>query len=57
MLGTQRGCGISSLQIIKSYQDLVLVSLLWVALLEQGSGPDNLQMALPTSTLPCGSVI
>lgn len=36
MLGTQRGCGISSLQIIKSYQDLVLVSLLWVALLEQG---------------------
>lgn len=38
MLGTQRGCGISSLQIIKSYQDLVLVSLLWVALLEQGLG-------------------
>ena len=32
---TQRGCGISSLEIFRSRLDMVLGSLLWVALLEQ----------------------
>ena len=39
-----------SLEILKSCLDMVLGNQLWVALLEQGLRPDDLQRSLPTST-------
>jgi len=40
-----------SLEIFKSHLDMVLGSLLWVTLLEQGAGQDDLQRCLPTSAI------
>lgn len=48
-----RGCGVSSLKIIRSYVDVVLGRMLWVSLFEQGWGqmdpeaPSNLWLFLP----------
>ena len=50
-----RGCGVSSLEPFRSRLDVVLGTLLWVALLEQGLGWGLLR-SLPTSVL-WGSVI
>lgn len=32
----QIGCGVTSLEILKSHLDMILDTLLWVSLLEQG---------------------
>ncbi|KAK4817922.1 hypothetical protein QYF61_002763 [Mycteria americana] len=47
----QGGCGVSILGDVQKPLNMVLGSLLWVALLEQGVGPDDLQRFLPTSAI------
>ena len=47
----QRGGGVSSLEIFRGYLDVVLRTLLWAALLEQGFGPGGFQRSPLTSTI------
>lgn len=51
--GLPRGCGVSSMEILRSCLDVVLGILLWVSLLGQEIGPSS-----PCQTQPfCGSLI
>lgn len=42
-----RSCGVSPLEILQSHLDVALGSLLWVSLLEQGSGQESSRGPIP----------